>query len=248
MIRIYLSNDLDQEWDESGQKEVIDNTEALRACQALLRELDRPNKKPEVVVLECYAQMSTGAKGDIENAQRRLVELLNADREYIPAMLAMAHSHMLMKQTPKARNMLKPISKMPPNPLFVEEFERAYLMLADIYIGSKKFDLAQELCEKCVAQNKSCGRAWESLGLVFEKEQSYRDAAEHYETAWRLQNETSPSIGFKLAFNYLKAQRYIDAITVCHKVLAQYPQYPRMKKEILDRARQCIRVATDDQR
>lgn len=25
-------------------------------------------------------------------------------------------------------------------------------------------------------------------------------------------------IGFKLAFNYLKAKRYIDAINVCHKV------------------------------
>jgi len=31
-------------------------------------------------------------------------------------------------------------------------------------------------------------------------------------------NENSSSIGYKLAFNYLKAKRYLEAIDVCHKV------------------------------
>lgn len=51
---------------------------------------------------------------------------------------AMAHSFMILKQVPKARNLLKPITKMALNPIWFEEFERAYLMLADIYIAVRE--------------------------------------------------------------------------------------------------------------
>jgi len=43
------------------------------------------------------------------------------------------------------------------------EFERSYLMLADIYVGRGKFDLAQDLCKKCLSFNKSCSKAWELM-------------------------------------------------------------------------------------
>ena len=52
---------------------------------------------------------------------------------------------------------------------------------------------------------------------------------------------TPSSPGYKLAFNYLKAKRYVDAIDVCHKVLEGHPSYPKIRKEILDKARQSIR-------
>lgn len=76
-------------------------------------------------------------------------------------------------------------------------------------------------------------------------------------------------LGYKLAFNYLKAKRYVEAIDVCHKVrhlkindhsllslmwfyaltklhfclqvLAAHPDYPKMRKEILDKARAVLR-------
>lgn len=47
------------------------------------------------------------------------------------------------------------------------------------------------------------------MGLIKEKEHSYVDAATHYEKAHHLTGEKSPSIGYRLAFNYLKAKRYI---------------------------------------
>jgi tetratricopeptide repeat protein 21B len=53
--------------------------------------------------------------------------------------------------------------------------------------------------------------------------------------------EADPAIGYKLAFNYLKARRYVAAIEVCHKVLTQYPSYPKIRKEILDKARALLR-------
>ena len=34
--------------------------------------------------------------------------------------------------------------------------------------------LPQDLCRRCLSYNKSCPQAWETMGLVMEKEQSYR--------------------------------------------------------------------------
>ncbi len=68
-----------------------------------------------------------------------------------------------------------------------------------------------------------------------------QDAAEHYENAWKHEQQSSPAIGYKLAFNYLKASRFVDAVDVCCKVLKSHPTYPKMKQDILDKARANIR-------
>ena len=114
-------------------------------------------------------------------------------------------------------------------------------MLADINIGKGKFDLAMDLCRKCLTYNKSSGKAWEALGVVYEKEASYADAAECYEKAWLFENEASATVGFRLAFNYLKAKRYVEAIDVCHKVLRQFPDYPKIRKDILEKCQASLR-------
>lgn len=59
------------------------------------------------MVLDCYATMASKRKSQIEEAQQRLAEVLQADREYAPAILALANAEMLLKQTPAARNQLK---------------------------------------------------------------------------------------------------------------------------------------------
>lgn len=37
-------------------------------------------------------------------------------------------------------------------------------------------------------------QAWESLGAIMEREQSYKDAAEHYEKAWTFENKSSAAV------------------------------------------------------
>ena len=180
-------------------------------------------------------------QGNVEAAQRRLAEILQADRNSVPALLCLATSLMVQKQIPKARNNLKRIAKMQYRQDLADEFVRAWLILADIYIQSGKYDLAQDLCKRCLGFDKSCARAWEHMGHIMEKEASYIDAAEHYQQAWHYQHEASATIGYKLAFNFLKAKRYVDAINVCHKVLKQFPDYPKMRKEILEKARANLR-------
>uniref|UniRef100_A0A6U8B197 Tetratricopeptide repeat protein 21A/21B C-terminal ARM domain-containing protein n=1 Tax=Eutreptiella gymnastica TaxID=73025 RepID=A0A6U8B197_9EUGL len=164
-----------------------------------------------------------------------------SEKVNVPCLVGMATALQMMKQTPKARNHLKRVAKAPYNQDEAEEFERGWLLLADIYISGGKFDLAQDLLKKALQANKACGRAWEFMGLIYEKEQSYRDAADCYENAWRLVNESDPGIGYKLAFNYLKAKRHVSAINVCQKVLSQHALYPNIRKDILDKARASLR-------
>ena len=47
-----------------------------------------------------------------------------------------------------------------------------------------------------------------------------QNAAEFYENAWTYGNGTDPVIGFKLAFNFYKAGKYVEAIDICHAVSA----------------------------
>jgi tetratricopeptide (TPR) repeat protein len=159
----------------------------------------------------------------------------------VPAHLALANSFLLTKDVDKARSTLKRISKMKVNPDHSEELVKSWLMLTNMYIANNKFDMASELCRKVLHHNKSSAKAYEFLGLIHEKEQCYRDAAEHYEKAWAHTNEASPSTGYKLAFNYLKAKNYVGAITVCHRVLSQHPNYPAIRKDVLDVARAALR-------
>merc|ERR1711988_22210 len=176
------------------------------------------------------------------DAIQKFISLLERERDYVPALLGMATAFMMQKQMPKARNQLKRISKMTYDRELADDFEQSYLLLADIYIQRGKFDLAQELCKRCLNYNRSCAKAWEYMGLVMEKEQSYRDAADHYEQAWKFEGEASATVGYKLAFNYLKARRYVEAINVCHKVISMYPDYPKIKRDILDKARASLRA------
>ena len=55
-------------------------------------------------------------------------------------------------------------------------------------------------------------------------------------------NKTDPQLGFRLAFNYLKAKRNVEAIDVCHKVLENTPDFPKIRKEILEKAQASLRA------
>ncbi len=56
------------------------------------------------------------------------------DPNNVPVLLAMATGFMMLKQTPKARNQLKRVQKIQYKPDEAEEFERSWLLLADIHI------------------------------------------------------------------------------------------------------------------
>ncbi|XP_048342203.1 tetratricopeptide repeat protein 21B isoform X2 [Sphaerodactylus townsendi] len=233
---------LDGDADSSEKQESVQL--AVRTAEKLLKELkpQTPQGQVQLRIMENCCLLATKQKSNVERALNAFTEIVVAEKDHVPALLGMATAHMILKQTPRARNQLKRISKMNWNPIDAEEFEKSWLLLADIYIQSAKYDMASELLKRCLHHNRSCCKAYEYMGYIMEKEQAYKDAAVNYEMAWKYGNQTSPTIGFKLAFNYLKAKRYVDAINICHKVLAAHPHYPKIKKEILDKARTALRT------
>jgi tetratricopeptide repeat protein 21B len=100
--------------------------------------------------------------------------------------------------------------------------------MADYYISVNKYDLAEAELKKCLKYNKSTVKAEELMGLIKEKEKSYVDAADHYAKAWKMSNKKSGGVGFRLAFNYLKAERYVDAIDVGKDILKVHPNLPKV--------------------
>uniref|UniRef100_A0AAR2KGP0 Tetratricopeptide repeat protein 21B n=1 Tax=Pygocentrus nattereri TaxID=42514 RepID=A0AAR2KGP0_PYGNA len=233
---------LDGDMGNSTEKQESEQL-AVRTAEKLLKEL-KPQTPPghvQLRILEHYCYLATKQKANVEKALGVFTEIANNEKDHVPALLAMATAYMILKQTPRARNQLKRIAKMSWNIIDADEFEKSWLLLADIYIQSGKYDMAGELLKRCLRHNKSCCKAYEYMGYIMEKEQSFRDAAMNYEMAWKYGNQTNPTIGYKLAFNYLKAKRHVDAIDVCHKVLDAHPNYPRIRKDILDKARAALR-------
>ncbi|KAI4805728.1 hypothetical protein KUCAC02_010327 [Chaenocephalus aceratus] len=256
MIEIYLNPDNDTmggEVFENLDGDIGNSTEkqeseqlSVRTAEKLLKELkpQTPGGHTQLRILENYCLLATKQKANIEKALNVFTETANNEDFLVQFRKTTcqhcwpwATAYMMLKQTPRARNQLKRIAKMNWNIVDADEFEKSWLLLADIYIHSSKYDMAGDLLKRCLNHNKSCCKAYEYLGYIMEKEQSFRDAALNYELAWTYGNRTNPTIGYKLAFNYLKAKRNVDAIDVCHKVLAAHPNYPRMRKDILDKAR-----------
>ncbi|KAL6760145.1 intraflagellar transport protein [Haematococcus lacustris] len=242
MAEVYLNPDNNAVWADSEGGENAEQRESIATARSLLSQVRTQDMSSQrFQVLECYARMASRDTLQVEEALGTLLDMANLDPNNVPVLLAMATGFMLLKQTPKARNQLKRVQKISYKPDEAQEFERAWLLLADIHIQGGKFDLAQDLCQKCLKYNKSCAKAWEYLGSIMEREQAYKDAAEHYEAAWKHESQASAAVGYKLAFNYLKAKRFVEAIDVCHKVIKAFPDYPRIRKDILEKARQGLK-------
>uniref|UniRef100_A0A671Q659 Tetratricopeptide repeat protein 21B-like n=1 Tax=Sinocyclocheilus anshuiensis TaxID=1608454 RepID=A0A671Q659_9TELE len=204
---------LDGDMGNSTEKQESEQL-AVRTAEKLLKELkpQTPAGHVQLRILENYCYLATKQKANVERALNVFIEIANSEKDHVPALLAMATAYMILKQTPRARNQLKRIAKMNWNIIDADEFEKSWLLLADIYIQSGKYDMAGELLKRCLRHNK---------------------------VIKRLHAVCLP--GYKLAFNYLKAKRHVDAIDVCHKVLDAHPNYPRIRKDILDKARAALR-------
>jgi tetratricopeptide repeat protein 21B len=87
-------------------------------------------------VLEAYVLIVSKNRVNLEQAVQQLGAILSENPNDVRALLALATALMVLKQTPKARNQLKRIAKMPYNSELADQFVQSYLLLADIYISS----------------------------------------------------------------------------------------------------------------
>lgn len=217
---------------------------ALRTAERLLKELKpRPgvidNEALNHRLLENFHLLASRQKQNIDRALQDFTSIATQEeyKEHVGAIYGIASAYVILKQTQRAKNQLKRIAKT--NWTFEEAdyLEKSWLLLADLYLQANKFEMSTDLLRRVLEHNKSCTKAYELLGLLSEKEQNYRNATMYYDSAWKCCAKSKPNIGYKLAFNYMKIKRYAEAIDICQQVLKIHPDYPSIRKDILDKCR-----------
>ena len=137
------------------------------------------------------------------------------------------------------------VQKMPYNPDDGDAFEAAWLLLANISIGAGKHGAALDFCGLALKRNASAARAWDLQGTCLEAQGDARGAADSYSRAWRLMRGGNPAFGYRLAWNLLKSAQYVDAVDVGLQVLAKFPDYPRIKEDVVDAGVKKLRAGSE---
>lgn len=252
MIEICLNPDDEMLGDQFMDTEDIEYRDsrsmALKTSDRLLKELKSRLEASggdslKYRLLSNFRLLANQEKHSIERGLEDFVAIASQNnyKEHVGPILGMATGYTLLKQSQRAKNQLKRVVKTSWTFEDAEYLERCWLLLADYYIQSTKYDVAGDLLNKVVQHNKACSKAYEYLGFIAEKEQRFRDAASNYEQAWRYNGKTNPSIGFKLAYTLMKCKNYADAIDAAQHVLKLNPDYPKIKKEILDKSMNNLR-------
>nr|XP_022900469.1 tetratricopeptide repeat protein 21B-like [Onthophagus taurus]XP_022900470.1 tetratricopeptide repeat protein 21B-like [Onthophagus taurus]XP_022900471.1 tetratricopeptide repeat protein 21B-like [Onthophagus taurus] len=216
---------------------------ALKTADRLLKELKSKidstgEDQLKYKLFKNFLLLATKEKPSIEQALEDFISLASQDRykDNVGPILGIALAHTLLKQSQRAKNQLKRVMKSVWSFEDAEYLERCWLLLADYYMKSSKYDLALELLKKILQHNRACCKALEFYGNISEKEQKYKEAAQMYYSAWKFNGKSNAVIGYRLAHCHLKGKRYADAIDVCQIVLKNNPEYPKIKKDILDKA------------
>jgi len=245
MVELYINPDGENLW--QGELKPQQN-ERVQQALALLPEITHQRTRS---LLEGYALASLRRKESLDAALQKFFDVMNApgactttvgmEKIDVPSLVGLCIAQYLAGKKGQVKGQLMKIASAPLTAEDAESFERGWILLADLHIADNKFEVAIDLLKRTLSANKSNGRAWETLGHIYEKEQSYVNAAECYEQSWELLQGADPGIGKLLASNYLKAGKMVQTIDVCHKVLAQFPDYPGIQDDILRPARLCLR-------
>ncbi|WKY02043.1 hypothetical protein Q1695_015787 [Nippostrongylus brasiliensis] len=248
MIEIVLNPDneiIGGEVLEDDRGDEADREMAAKTAERFLKEVTFKNNNSKYILMENSILVASGVRNNIQKALDRLLPVVGNEGEKVSsvgAVLVVARAYMLMKQTQKAKAVLKRVLGHPWSLEDADYLEKCWLLLADLYINQGKSEQANSVLRTVLQHNASSIKAFEFLGHLREREQKFNDAAANYDDAWKLSRMRNPAIGYKLAYNLLKCKRLFDCIEVCHHVLKLYPTYPKIKKEIMDKARMSIRA------
>ena len=163
MLAIYLDPVFLQIFEESGEV-MPAGSNTLVAAQRLVDDLKSSPDIDErkIIVYQAWILIHSRAKPQLEQAVTLLTPLQptkeDSGGDYIPGLLAAAYAQLLLKQESKARNVLKRLNKLQFRSEDADEFEKAWLLMADMYIQNGKFDVAKEFCQQCLSRNKSCSK------------------------------------------------------------------------------------------
>ncbi|KPJ18977.1 Tetratricopeptide repeat protein 21B [Papilio machaon] len=206
---------------------------ALKTAEKLLSEVDPMERRSLQALLLLANKQKSQAEKVLQDLLPLATEDAYQDDPYL--ILAIANAYNILKQPTRAKNILKrTISSIPWTPENADGLERCWLEVADGQINSGKLDAAKELLTKVLNHNNSCAAAYQYL--------VYKSAAHNYENAWSHTGRADLALGYKLAHAHLKLRRYPECIVVCRHILKVHPEYPKLKKEIMDKAKANLRT------
>ncbi|XP_049870383.1 tetratricopeptide repeat protein 21B-like [Pectinophora gossypiella] len=214
---------------------------ALRTAEKLLAEVAPAERKP----LQAILQLATRQKSQAERVLQDLLPLATEDtyQDDPYLILAIATAYNIIKQPTRAKNILKrTISSIQWTPEKADGLERCWLEIADNQVNSGRVDVAREILTKILNHNNSCATAYQYLGYLAEKEQNYKGAAHNFDNAWNHSGKSDLAVGYKLAHSYLKLKKYPECIVVCRHILKSHPDYPKIRKEIMEKAKTNLRT------
>ncbi|XP_023941812.1 tetratricopeptide repeat protein 21B [Bicyclus anynana] len=214
---------------------------ALRTAEKLLAEVAHTDRN----ALQALLQLANKHKSQADKVLQEILPLATEDgyQDDPYLILAIANAYNIVKQPTRAKNILKrAISSIPWTPEKADGLERCWLEVADNQISSGRTEAAKEILTKILNHNSSCAAAYQYLGFLSEKDQNYKSAAHNYDNAWVHTGKSDLAIGYKLAYAYLKLKKYPECIVVSRHILKIRPEYPKLKKEILEKAKSNLRT------
>lgn len=126
----------------------------------LLKELKQVNPKGadelRYNLLANFILLATKDKYNVERALEEFINLASQDqyKDSVGPLLGIATAHTMLKQSQRAKNQLKRVAKNIWTFQDAEYLERCWLLLADYYVQSAKYDLAYELLKRIIQYNR----------------------------------------------------------------------------------------------
>ncbi|CAG9531744.1 unnamed protein product [Cercopithifilaria johnstoni] len=231
---------------DSNTNKGNDREVGTKTAEGFLRELQcKTGLDYKYRLMENFILLMSGNRGNVQQALTNFLSMAETEDPgmvNVGALLGSARAYLILKQIPKAKAQLKRVLNYRWTLEDADYLEKCWLLLVDLYINQNKNDQASDILQTVLQHNASSMKAFEYKGYICEREQKWDEATAHYEEAWRLSKCRNPAIGYKLAYNYLKCRRPFECIETCRRVLELYPSYPRIKREIMDKARASIRI------
>lgn len=88
MIEIYLNPLNEMIFTSQNEPEYTPTVDNIKAAQDLIAELN--NRGVDTTIIECNAMIHTKQKANLEQASKKLADLLSKHKDYIPALVSIA--------------------------------------------------------------------------------------------------------------------------------------------------------------
>lgn len=200
----------------------------FEAVKFLLKELLQKRDDDNTKIYECWVSLLLRDSKFVLKVIEKLQDILSRDNENISAWVLLALSNIIIGKETEAKVNLKFLEKSSVNNIkFYNDYERGYLLLSYIAIKNNNYPKAIENLKKILNNlNIAQVKAYEYLGIIYEKECNYKEVCNYLEKAWEFSNQNSAIIGYKLAVSYVNNRNPIKAVNICNEVIKKYPNYP----------------------